>query len=50
MDREKALEKVSKGAVVVSDPRDGGILALYSKPTFDANLFTHPKDYDAEGD
>ena len=46
----KALEKVSKGAVVVSDPRDGGILALYSKPTFDANLFTHPKDYDAEGD
>ncbi|MFI5265636.1 MAG: penicillin-binding protein 2 [Candidatus Levyibacteriota bacterium] len=46
----KAFEKIKKGAIVVSDPRDGGILALYSKPTFDSNLFTHSKSYIPEGD
>lgn len=46
----KAFEKIKKGAIIVSDPRDGGIRALYSKPTFDSNLFTHSKSYTAEGD
>lgn len=41
----KAMEKIKKGAVVVSDPRSGAILALYSKPSFDPNLFTFPDDY-----
>lgn len=44
------MKEASKGAVVVSDPRDGGILALYSKPTFDPNLFTHGKTYTPVGD
>ena len=30
-----------RGAVVAIDPRDGGILALYSNPSFDGNLFVH---------
>lgn len=46
----KAFLHIKKGAVVVSDPRDGGILAIYSKPTFDPNIFTHPDKYLAEGD
>lgn len=46
----KAMQNVKKGAVVVSDPRDGGILAIYSKPSFDSNLFTHAKGYDASGE
>lgn len=46
----KAMQSVKKGAVVVSDPRDGGILAIYSKPTFDSNLFTHAKGYVASGE
>ncbi|HJW09934.1 MAG TPA: penicillin-binding protein 2 [Holophagaceae bacterium] len=33
------LEKDEKGAVVVIDLRDGGILALYSSPSYDPNLF-----------
>ncbi len=45
----KAMEKVEKGAVVVSDPRDGSILALFSKPTFDPNLFTKESTYDPAG-
>jgi penicillin-binding protein 2 len=28
-----------RGAVVAADPRTGGVLALYSAPTFDPNLF-----------
>lgn len=45
----EAMKEASKGAVVVSDPRDGGILALYSKPTFDPNLFTHNREYTSVG-
>lgn len=45
----KAMEKVERGAVVVSDPRDGSILALYSKPSFDPNLFTRESTYTPVG-
>ncbi len=31
----------SRGAVVAIDPRDGGILAFYSNPSYDGNLFVH---------
>lgn len=47
------IEKLLDGrraAVVVSDPRDGSILALVSSPTYDANLFVNGisnKDYSA---
>ena len=37
-----------RGAVVAIDPRDGGILAFYSNPSYDGNLFVHgisSKDY-----
>lgn len=30
-----------RGAVVAIDPRDGGVLAMYSNPSFDPNLFVH---------
>jgi penicillin-binding protein 2 len=30
-----------RGAVVAMDPRTGGILAMYSNPSFDGNLFVH---------
>ncbi|RXF06719.1 penicillin-binding protein 2 [Pseudoalteromonas sp. PS5] len=42
--------KDTRGAIVVMDPRDGGILALYSNPSYDPNLFVHgisSKDYRA---
>lgn len=45
----KAMDKIEKGAVIVSDPRDGSILALYSKPTFDPNLFTRESTYVPDG-
>ncbi|MCL5676077.1 MAG: penicillin-binding transpeptidase domain-containing protein [Patescibacteria group bacterium] len=32
--------KDKKGAVIVSDPQTGGILALYSSPSFDPNVFS----------
>lgn len=44
---EKLLEG-SRAAVVVTDPRDGGILALVSTPSYDPNLFVDGisgKDY-----
>lgn len=37
---KRALAGV-RGAVVAIDPRDGGILALYSNPSYDGNLFVH---------
>jgi len=40
----KAMEKVEKGAVVVTTPK-GEVLALISKPSFDANLFTKGESY-----
>lgn len=45
----KAMEKIDKGAVVVTDPRDGSVIALYSKPSFDPNLFTREPSYKPEG-
>jgi len=30
-----------RGAVVAIDPRDGGILAMFSNPSYDGNLFVH---------
>jgi penicillin-binding protein 2 len=30
-----------KGSLVAIDPRDGGVLALYSSPSYDPNLFVH---------
>ncbi|GAB3014904.1 penicillin-binding protein 2 [Bowmanella dokdonensis] len=30
-----------RGSVVAIDPRDGGVLALYSNPSYDPNLFVH---------
>lgn len=47
---QSALEHVGKAAVVVSNPKNGEILALYSKPSFDPNLFTQHKDYKASGE
>lgn len=46
----KAMKDVPKGAVVVSDPRDGSIRAIYSKPSFDPNIFTHTNSYHAMGE
>lgn len=46
----EAMKKVEKGAVVVTDPRNGEILALYSKPTFDPNLFTREESYVPDGE
>jgi penicillin-binding protein 2 len=37
---KEAMAEVEKGAVVVSSPSDGSIMALYSKPSFDPNIFT----------
>jgi penicillin-binding protein 2 len=45
----EAMQEASKGAVIVSDPRSGEILALYSKPTYDPNLFTHSNTYKPSG-
>lgn len=42
--------KDMRGAVVVMDAKDGGVLALYSNPSYDPNLFVHgisSKDYKA---
>ncbi len=38
---EAAMSGVERGAAVALDPRDGGILALVSRPAFDPNEFSH---------
>ena len=40
-----AMNTMDKGALIVTDPRDGSVLALYSKPSFDPNLFTRESSY-----
>jgi penicillin-binding protein 2 len=37
---ERALDTVSKGAIVAMDPRSGAIRALASRPNFDPNIFS----------
>lgn len=44
----RALSKVDRGAVIVTDPRNGEVLALLSKPSFDPNLFTIGEGYKAQ--
>lgn len=41
--QQKAMELLAgrRGSVVAIDPRDGGILAMVSSPSYDANLFVH---------
>ncbi len=46
----KAFKDIEKGAAVVSDPRNGAILAIYSKPTYDPNIFTYDSSYKPEGE
>ena len=38
---ETAMADVPRGAAVAIDPRDGGILALVSRPAYDPNEFSH---------
>jgi penicillin-binding protein 2 len=38
---EDAMRGVARGAGVAIDPRDGGILAMVSRPSFDPNEFSH---------
>jgi len=44
-----AMLEVESGAAIVSDPRDGAIRAILSKPTFDPNLFTKNISYEPDG-
>ena len=37
---EEVLKDKKGGAIIVMDPRDGAILAIASKPTFDLNFFS----------
>lgn len=37
---EESMEGVERGAAIAIDPRDGGILALVSRPAFDPNEFS----------
>jgi penicillin-binding protein 2 len=40
LEAEKAFTG-QRGSVVAIDPQDGGVLALYSSPSYDPNLFVH---------
>lgn len=40
LEARKVLEG-QRGAIVVMDPNDGGIMALYSNPSYDPNLFVN---------
>jgi penicillin-binding protein 2 len=40
LEAEKAFAG-KRGSVVAIDPQDGGVLALYSSPSYDPNLFVH---------
>ena len=42
---EDAMAKVSRGAAVAIDPRDGGILGMVSRPAFDPNEFSRGLSY-----
>lgn len=44
-----AMRNVHKGAAIVTNVEDGGVIALFSKPTFDPNIFTHGKNYKSAG-
>lgn len=46
---KEAMSKIERGAVLVSDPRNGSVLALYSNPSFDPNLFTREDAYEPSG-
>ncbi len=37
---ERALDTVSKGAIVAMDPQTGAVLAMASRPQFDPNIFS----------
>ena len=39
--KAKELLGENRGAVVAMDPRDGAVLAFYSNPSYDPNLFVH---------
>ncbi|MDT0594516.1 penicillin-binding protein 2 [Glaciecola petra] len=49
--QKKAQQELAgrRGSVVITDVTDGGVLALYSSPSYDPNLFVHgisQNDYD----
>lgn len=44
-----AAKEINKGSVIVSTP-DGEVLAMVSKPSYDANLFTLDKTYKVASD
>jgi penicillin-binding protein 2 len=49
LEAQKILEG-RRGSIVALDPRTGGVLALYSSPSYDPNLFVHgisSKNYNA---
>ena len=45
-----AMREINRGAVVITDPRNGSVLALFSKPSFDPNVFTRESAYVPAGD
>ena len=43
---EEAMDGVERGAAIAIDPRDGGVLALVSRPAFDPNEFSSGITFD----